>query len=274
MSMLEITLPENLSQAIEGRLALAVQLAIRAGEVTLHYFRNNNYQVDRKRDRSPVTQADIESETTIRNGIAEHFPEDTVSGEELGTIRGSSEFEWIIDPIDGTKSFISGVPLYSTLIGLTKQNEPCIGVIYIPALREIVFAAVGKGAWYQMDGGTLQRATVSRQSVLSDSLFVTSEVANFGARSVSAAYTELERAAYITRSWGDGYGYLLVATGRAEIMVDPLVHPWDAAAVIPVIEEAEGRCTDWSGKRSHLSGDLVATNGLLHEEVLNHLAVR
>jgi histidinol phosphatase-like enzyme (inositol monophosphatase family) len=268
----EVTLPESDGG---GRLGLALRLAQSASQSTLGYFRTDSYQVERKNDRSPVTRADKEAEQLVRAMVAEHYPDDGILGEEFGKVAGRSPFEWIIDPIDGTKSFISGVPLYSTLIALTLHGEPIVGVIAIPALGELVVGIRGHGAWYGQDRGTgvrlLQPTRVSNVSDLSEGLFVVSQVDNFGKRNAQTAYESLERHAYVTRSWGDGYGYLLVATGRAELMVDPIVNPWDIAAVAPVILEAGGRFSSWSGSYDIHAGHCFASNGHVHDLALTAL---
>jgi histidinol-phosphatase len=268
---MSLTIDSTLASAHQGRVGAAVEIALAAGRVTLEYFQKTNYQVQRKRDRSPVTNADVEAEKLIRSRLADLFPNDAILGEELGQQAGSSEYQWIVDPIDGTKSFISGVPVYSTLVGVTHKDQCVIGAIAIPALDEIVFACKGQGAWYSKSGSVPQRTQVSVRDQLADSLFVLSQVDGFASRGAMDNYLAVEKQAYITRTWGDGYGYLLVATGRAEMMIDPIVNPWDVAAILPVILEAGGRCTDWSGVESYRSGDLVATNGLLHDQVLDLL---
>lgn len=263
---------------LAGRIAFALELASCASEITLGYFRTTEYRVERKSDRSPVTAADKEAEQAVRRLVTERFPLDSILGEEFGSSSGTSEYEWIIDPIDGTKSFISGVPLYSTLVGMTFRGTPTLGVIAIPALGEICVAAKGFGAWYanaspeyQADGLVLRRTVVSGTPSLSDGLFLTSQVDNFERRQAMGAYTELERQAYVSRSWGDGYGYLLVATGRAELMVDPIVNPWDVAAVAPIIEEAGGRFTSWSGEFDIRAGHCLASNAHVHDAALSCL---
>ena len=276
MTFPDFQLPPSLSNAMDGRVAFALSLAVAASRETLKFFRTSQFQVERKSDRSPVTRADKQAEQVVRAMVTESFPRDAILGEEFGSVPGQSEFEWIIDPIDGTKSFISGVPLYSTLVGMTVAGQPQIGVITIPALGEIIIAAKGLGAWYgqsmtQQSGVPLARAYVSKQSRLEDGLLVTSQVDNFSHRKAESAYRELEAAAYVSRTWGDGYGYLLVATGRAEVMVDPIVNPWDVAAVAPVIEEAGGRFSSWAGEYDIRAGHCVGSNGLVHEQVLSRL---
>ncbi len=267
-------LPAELAAIEQNRMGAAVELAILAGKSTLRYFRTKAFQVERKSDRSPVTIADKEAEQLIRREVEKRFPGDAILGEEFGAAEGNSEYKWIVDPIDGTKSFISGVPLYSTLVGVTRNNQPYIGVIYIPALDEIVVAAVGAGAWYTQGDEPWQPARVSSQSDLGEGLFVLSQADNFDARGARQSLDKITEASYVTRTWGDGYGYLLVATGRAEVMIDPIVNPWDVAAVMPVILEAGGNYTDWNGTPSITTGDGVGSNGLVHSLVLELLKLR
>jgi histidinol-phosphatase len=251
----------------KARLVFAVAAARAAGQHTLKYFQRS-LAVERKSDSSPVTIADREAEQLLRASIAAAYPDDGVLGEELGEAKGTSGYRWILDPIDGTKSFISGVPLYATLVGLEKEGESVLGVILIPALDECVYAARGQGAWRTRAGSQPIPARVSTRDRLADGLFVTSEVKTFVQLNRKEAYDRLQSAAWLTRTWGDGYGYLLVATGRAELMVDPKMSVWDAAAVQPVIEEAGGKFTDWTGRATIYGGEAIATNGLVHAEAL------
>ncbi len=268
-------LPPELQTKLDGRVAFALHLATIASRVTLDYFRTNEFRVERKSDRSPVTKADQQAEQAIRSALAQSYPDDGILGEEFGSIAGGSDYEWIIDPIDGTKSFISGVPLYSTLVAMTIRGEPSIGVIAIPAMGELIIAAAGAGAWYgQTINGVptpLVRSHVSTQSQLEDGLMVSSQTDNFSKRGAERAYLALESTAYITRTWGDGYGYLLVATGRAEAMIDPIVNPWDVAAVAPILQEAGGRFSSWEGKYDFRATHCLGSNGLVHDQVLAHL---
>ena len=265
----------NENDPLLARLDLARQIAAEAGRITLKYFRDPQLAVERKADASPVTVADRESEQFMRDEIAKYFPRDGIVGEEFGEQEGDSEYCWILDPIDGTKSFVSGVPLYGCLVGLAKDGDAVAGVIQMPALNECVYAATGQGAWLQTGGGDPEPARVSSRGQLSESLFCTTAVRTFADRTDGqgmAAYGRLQAAANLTRTWGDCYGYLLVATGRAEIMVDPVISVWDACAVKPIVEEAGGTFTDWHGKATIHSQEGVATNGLFHPEVLSVLA--
>lgn len=252
---------------LEQRLKLAVQIATEAGELTLDYFRTG-VTVERKGDDSPVTIADREAEKLLRRRIEETFPDDAILGEEFPEKDGANEFRWILDPIDGTKSFIHGVPLYGTLIGIEMSGEASAGVIRIPALDQTVFAAVGSGAWHIDGDSPAQPAKVSSCERLAESLFVTSEVICFDEVGRREAFDRLQEAARLTRTWGDAYGYFMVATGQAELMVDPYLSAWDAAPMLPVLREAGGTFTDWQGNPTIHGNEAIGTNGAILKEVL------
>lgn len=257
-----------LDDEVSLRLDLAVRVARAAGQLTGQYFQHGALAVERKADNSPVTIADREAEQLLRREIASAFPDDSILGEEFGVVDGTSGYRWILDPIDGTKSFIAGVPLYSTLVGVQYRQQCRLGVIYLPALDEIVYGALGGGAYYCHANEPPRRARVSTRSHLADAIFVTSQVNSFAVRGAAEAFTRLERSCYITRTWGDAYGYFLVATGRADIMIDPIMNLWDAAAILPVLIEAGGSFTDWQGQTTVDHGEGVATNGRLLADVL------
>ncbi|MFV1969127.1 MAG: histidinol-phosphatase [Pirellulaceae bacterium] len=256
--------PEDLSARLETALAIARA----AGERTLNDFQRGNFTVERKSDNSPVTRADREAEQLMRAAITDRFPRDAIVGEEFGEQPGTSGFTWVLDPIDGTKSFICGVPLYAVLVGIVYDRIGVAGVILIPGLDECVYASQGRGAWYVQGDAEPRAARVSTRERLSDGLFVTSQIDSFAECGARDVYERLEQTAYITRTWGDAYGYLLVATGRAEVMVDPLMNVWDAAAIQPVIVEAGGSFTDWRGEPTIYHGEGVATNAHVRDEVL------
>jgi len=260
-------MPTDLPAELVDRWKFAVELAKAAGQHTLSYFQRD-LQVDRKADHSPVTIADREAEMLARERIARSFPSDAILGEEYGETSGNSGYRWIIDPIDGTKSFIAGVPLYSTLLGLELSGRSVMGVIYLPALNEGVHAVRGGGAWYFAHNAPQSPARVSARTQLADGILLTSQVDSFAQRGAADVFHRLEKTAYITRTWGDGYGYFLVATGRADVMIDPVMHLWDAASLQPVLEEAGGTFTDWRGEPTIYSGEGIATNGLMLDEVL------
>ena len=255
------------------RLQAAVRFAREAGQWTLRYFRQAHVQVERKQDDSPVTIADREAETLLRDRIAAAFPDDAILGEEHGETPGTSGFRWVLDPIDGTKNFIHGGPMYTTLVAVLEGETPRLGVIESPATSETVYAQTGGGCWY-VDHSKSQQpesARVSAVRTLADALLLTSEVASFThyrTPDAMPAFLELQRRARVVRTWGDGYGYLMVATGRADVMIDPAVNLWDAAAIQPIIEEAGGRFSNWTGTATVHSGEALATNGLLTEATL------
>ncbi|MCC6508326.1 MAG: inositol monophosphatase [Pirellulaceae bacterium] len=263
--------PESLLTGFDGRLAAALHLATTAGDSTLEYFQTDRFAVERKGDNSPVTIADKNAERLVRERLAQQFPNDAILGEEFGTQAGSTEFEWIVDPIDGTKSFIGGVPMYSTLLALVHQGKVLAGAIYIPPLREMIFAVQGRGAWWSYAGKPAERAQVSTRD-LAHGMFVTTQFDSFRKRGAETGLAKLEQASFVTRTWGDGYGYLLVATGRAEVMVDPIANPWDLASVQIVIDEAGGRFSSWQGKPTYSDGDGIGSNGVVHAQVLSFLA--
>ena len=268
-------------------LELATRIATEAGELTLRHYRRagtDPVDVESKADGSPVTIADREAERLLRDRIAAAFPDDGILGEEWGEEPGSSGRRWILDPIDGTKSFVHGVPLYGVMVALEADGEAVVGVLRFPPLDETVAAARGLGcAWNGI------RVRVSDVAALDQALVLTSGDARPRERPAAAAPTsptsptspapdaglatrvnglnEIAGRARIFRTWGDCYGYALVATGRAEAMLDPILNAWDAAAVRPIIEEAGGVFTDWDGTPSHLSGHAVATNAALADRI-------
>ena len=264
--------PQSWAAEHEGRLVAMIEVAQAAGKHTLNYFGRADLVIDAKADESPVTVADREAEQLVRREIISRFPHDTIQGEEFSEQPGTSPYRWVVDPIDGTKSFVCGVPLYSTLLALEFDGEPLAGIIFIPAMGEMVAASLGKGCWHrQSDGHDWEKASVSEKSDLNEAVFVTSQVDSFDARNAAKSYKALEKAAWLTRSWGDGYGYLMVSTGRADVMVDPECNAWDVAAILPVVSEAGGKFSDWAGNATTRGGDGVGTNGKLHGLVLSAL---
>jgi histidinol phosphatase-like enzyme (inositol monophosphatase family) len=259
--------------AVAARLEAALAATRLAAAETLRWFGGAGLVVDTKADDSPVTQADRAAEAVLRQELLGRFAADAFLGEETGGTPGTSGYEWIVDPIDGTKSFIRGVPLYATLVGCRREGRGVLGVIAIPALDETVYAARGGGAWHVRGAAAPVAARVSPRATLREALLCSSDFTSFarwsgGVDAGNAARQRLEAACGVVRTWGDGYGYLLVATGRADVMVDPLMNAWDAAAVETVVTEAGGRFTDWAGRDRIDSGDGAASNGLLHDAVL------
>ncbi|MBW3597122.1 MAG: histidinol-phosphatase [Planctomycetes bacterium] len=261
---------KNRDSELAAKLDFAVAAAREAGWLTLSYFQREDLQVDRKEDASPVTAADHAAEQLLRERIGERFPQDGIVGEEFGESAGESGQRWILDPIDGTKSFICGVPLYGTLVGLEREGRGVIGVIYVPALDECVYAARGLGAWYTKGEASPRPAKVSQRSLF-EGTFLTSQVDSFEERGAGEAFRRLQSQASITRTWGDCYGYLLVATGRAEAMVDPVMNLWDAAALQPILEEAGGAYTDWQGEPTIHNDEGLGAGPRAQREVLEVL---
>ncbi len=262
---------ERESSQLDARLEFATQIALEAGKQTLELFHSAGLKVEHKADGSPVTLADRQAEQLLRQRIGQQFPDDAILGEEFGESPGSSGFRWVLDPIDGTKSFVSGVPLYTTLVAVLKQDHPLIGVIFAPAAGEMVYACRGEGCWHIVDSGAPSRARVSDVNKLEEAVFLTTAVKPFTTERATDArhvYDQLQSASRVTRTWGDAFGYLLVATGRAEVMIDPAMNLWDAAALQPVIEEAGGKFFDWQGQATVHGGEAVATNAALAEQVL------
>ena len=251
------------------RLERAVRFAEEAGRLTLDYFDRPALKIEWKGDNTPVTAADKGAEQLLREKIAAEFPDDAILGEEFPDKPGTSGFRWILDPIDGTKSFIHGVPLYSTLIGVEREGEPVIGVIRIPALDLSVWAEKGSGAFESGPNlPTPVRARVSTTAEADRALFLTSEVKTFYETGRGDFYRRAEEKFYLTRTWGDAYGYYLVATGRADLMVDPEMSPWDAGPLLTILEEAGGHFTDWAGNRTIFGGEGIASNDALFPTIL------
>lgn len=251
---------------LEELRAFAERLAEAAGEVALSYF-HKHVEVELKSDQSPVTVADRETERFIRAAITERYPDHDILGEEYGagdTTAGCA-FKWVVDPIDGTKAFIAGVPLYTTLIALLYDGEPVIGVIRNGVLRETVSAAVGHGC--TMNGTPCR---VSREASLENARLNVTDYASLS-RKLPAFVDRILPLVRSANTWADAYGYLLVATGRADIMMDPAMSLWDIAPLRPIITEAGGSFTDLDGSDSGTGTSALATNGLLHDRLLQML---
>lgn len=252
--------------SIEQLLATAQQAAFEAGRHTLAHFGIAS-EVNTKEDGTPFTRADTEAEAVLRRFIHSVFPDHGILGEEGGEEEGTVPIRWIIDPIDGTHSFIHGVPLFGTLVGVEVAGEVVAGVIYLPALNEMV--AAGRGLGCTWNGRPCRVSDCSR---LEESVVVTSD--QTAAQGRSPSFSRFIAGTALQRTWGDCYGYALLATGRVDIALDSQAGPWDVAAILPIVEEAGGRVTDWRGRRTAFGGDAVATNGRLHEAVLGILQER
>ena len=240
-----------MQEDLEGYRQFAEELALEAGEITLSYF-HSEIEVDLKADDSPVTVADRETERFIRARIGARYPDHTIIGEEGGEEGRDSRYSWIIDPIDGTRAFIHGVPLYTVLIAFAVDAEPLLGVIHAPALRETVSGAVGCGTRY--NGG---RTTLSGERKLSKARLHATDFADLYARfpeGTSALLSQAKNA----RTWADGYGYLMLVTGRADLMLDPAMHLWDIAPLYPILNEAGASWLDFQGRRDMPGDSIIA----------------
>jgi histidinol phosphatase-like enzyme (inositol monophosphatase family) len=243
-------------------LDFAVDAAWQAGQLTLAHFQAG-VAVEQKADESPVTVADRGAEELLRRLIESRFPAHAVFGEEFGEADRDSTHRWIIDPIDGTRSFIRGVPLYGVLIGLEIAGEMVAGVAHFPALGEMIAAARGEGC--RWNG---RQARVSGVSRLDQALVVYTDCGGFADYGRAEAWARIQQASHTQRGWGDCYGHCLVATGRAEVMLDPIMSVWDCAALPPILQEAGGTFTDWNGDPYIDSGHALSTNGVLFDQVM------
>jgi len=254
----------SVAPADSNLLNAAVALAREAGDITLEHFQTSTLGVEFKDDNTPVTIADRSAEAHVRSRLAELFPRDAIIGEEDADAAGTSDRTWVIDPIDGTKSFTHGVPLYSNLIAVVDEHGPAVGVINLPALGETVWAGRGLGCF--LNGDPCSVSTVDRldRAAMSASQFEGFPPAVFAKWSASGA---------IIRTWGDGYGYALLATGRLEAMVDHGCNWWDIAPMRVIIPEAGGRITGWDRTENPEGGSIMATNGALHDTFLNLVAI-
>jgi len=254
------------SPGLDTLLDDAVRWAEEAGRITLDFF-GGRLEADAKSDGTPVTKADRAAEGRLRERIHARYPEHGILGEEFGEERPDAELRWILDPIDGTRSFMHGVPLYGVLVGVEVDGVPSVGVAHFPALRETVAAATGRGC--TLNG---RPCAASRIEGLESALVVTTDVERALSAPIGAGWRTLQRRAAFSRSWGDCYGHVLVATGRADVMVDPILNAWDASPFLAILTEAGGRFTDLSGEATIHGGSGVSTNGLLHAEVLSVLS--
>ncbi len=243
-------------------LDFTVRLSEEAAEIILRYYKGS-FVTELKRDGSFVTAADREAESHLRQSINRAFPDDGILGEEEGERAGRSNRRWIIDPIDGTYSFVHGVPLFGVLIGLEVETEVVLGVTNLPALSEVIYAARGLGCFWNGKPSRVSSTPSLDQALLLSTDFQACKKYGFG-----AAAERLQTRAAARRTWGDCFGHILVATGRADIMLDPIMNVWDCAALLPIVEEAGGTFTDWNGQRTIRGGNAISTNGALFESVM------
>lgn len=240
----------------------AIEIAKLGGHHTLSYYKKE-MEVERKADSSPVTVADRETELLMREEIIKRFPDHGIVGEEHGKHNPESEVQWILDPIDGTKSFIHGLPFYTTLIGILYKNEPVSGVIFAPALEELCEAAKGEGA--RLNGKTCSVRTCES---LKKATFLTTDVTTAATFDLDTPLQNLLQKTRMHRTWGDAYGHMMVATGRADIMFDPVLNIWDAAPLLTILQEAGGIFCDVNGKETIQTGNGISCSRELIDEIL------
>ncbi|HEU5238112.1 MAG TPA: inositol monophosphatase family protein [Pyrinomonadaceae bacterium] len=251
------------TNSLKQLIDFAVQVCEGAGDITARYF-SRSIAAERKADNSFVTIADREAERHIRSRIERAFPDDGILGEEEGEKLGKPGRRWIIDPIDGTFSFVHGVPLYAVLLALEIDNEPALGVVNLPELNEIVWAGIGLGCF--LNG---EPARVSSTGSLAKSLLLCTDFDSCREHGYGPACERLQRRVEGRRTWGDAYGHVLVATGRADIMLDPIMNVWDCAALLPIVQEAGGTFTTWRGEKTINGGNAISTNKALFAEVMS-----
>jgi histidinol-phosphatase len=253
-------------------LAVALVLASEADLVAIDRYRAQDLDVQLKPDRSQVTDADTRVERIIREHLADARPEDSILGEEFGT-QGTSNRQWILDPIDGTSNFVRGVPIWGALISLVIDGVPEVGVVSAPALGRRWWAATGHGAWMQHDGAEPRRLHVSGISDLAEATLSYNSLKHWDDYGRLDQLVALSREVGRTRAFGDLWSYMLLAEGAIDIAGEFDVKPWDIAALVPIVREAGGRITDVDGTDALDTLSVIATNGILHDEILRRVAV-
>lgn len=240
----------------------AIEFARAGGALTLEHFRTT-LDVIRKSDASPVTVADRDAEWLIREAVLKRYPDHGIIGEEHGIVNPDARVQWILDPIDGTQSFIHGIPLYTTLIGVLVDGQPTVGIIYAPAMDELCDAAIGLGT--RLNGVPVR---VRQTTDLSQATLLTTDQRNIARYGRIDVVDALIADVGLHRTWGDAYGHMMVATGRADIMIDPILNIWDAAALYPCVMEAGGVYMDVDGNADIRSGNGISVVPGLRDELL------
>ena len=245
-------------------IGFAKELADASAGVIRQYFRTN-YEVITKADESPVTIADRRAEEVMRSLIMERFPEHGILGEEHGTYQPDADYQWVLDPIDGTKAFVSHSYLFGTLIALLKNGRPILGVINHPLLNDFL---VGMGGQTWLNGRRVQVRPCNR---IEDAILLSAPIWTVHQYQNGPALLALSQRVQRYNNWGDCHGYYVVAVGGADIMGDPIMNPWDLMALIPIIEGAGGVITDWQGNDASRGQSIIATGGTIHDEVIRLL---
>jgi histidinol-phosphatase len=257
--------------AVRDDVALALRLADQADAVTMERFGALDLRVDTKPDLTPVTDADRSVENALRDVLSQERPDDPVLGEEFGGTATFAGRQWVIDPIDGTKNFVRGVPVWATLIALLHDGVPVAGVASAPALQRRWWAGSGEGAFASFAGGTPRRVSVSSVADLESASLSFSSLSGWRDEGLRDRFIEFTDAVWRVRAYGDFLSYCLLAEGAVDIAAEPEVSPWDLAALDIVVREAGGEFTNLAGTPGPHGGSAIATNGLLHEAILNRL---
>lgn len=254
-------------------LRLAHILADSVDGLTMRRFKAQDLHVETKPDLTPVTDADREAESVIRSQLGRVRNRDAVIGEEFGT-SGSGSRKWVIDPIDGTKNFVRGVPVWATLIGLVEDDQVVAGVVSAPALNRRWWAALGSGAFTGRSLSQATRLSVSSVNQLSDASLSYSSLTGWRDLGVRDQFIELTDSVWRTRAYGDFWSYCLVAEGAVDIAVEPELNLYDMAALVPIVTEAGGRFTSLKGQDGPFGANAIASNGVLHDAALDILGTR
>lgn len=255
-----------LSEKILGELkTFAGTLADAAREIVAGYHALPHTEIEIKPDGSPVTVADKECERRLREMIHAAFPQHGIIGEEFGNENTDAEFVWSLDPIDGTKSFVSRIPLYGILMGLLHEGKPCLGIIDQPVTRERI---VGDGKVTEYNGVPVR---VAETPSVDKALLLTTDLLDCETEHPNENWNELLHRVRLFRTWGDCYAYMMIANGRADIMADPVLSPWDLYPLLPILEGAGAKVTDWRGNEALSGKSILAANPRLHDEALSIL---
>ncbi len=254
---------------LKKRVDFALEVARSAGNTAANYFGTNKLNTEYKKDESPVTAADRACEEFIRSRIEQVYPEDGIVGEEFGVKKGSSGLNWYIDPIDGTQSFVTGVPFFATMIALETAGDSVMGVVHFPMLNETVYAFKGGGTWWKRHtADTFEKAHVTKTPSLSQARMTSSSINYFRQTQREEILYDVSKKAKWVHGWGDSFGQILVATGRLDLTLDPLMFDWDSMPLKPIVEEAGGVFADFKGQRTAFGKSAFSCNPKLHEEVL------
>ena len=246
-------------------LEFAKLLAVKSGALISTYFGSHDVEAEIKSDQTPVTVADREAEQLIRKMILNRFPTHGIVGEEYGAENEGADYVWVIDPIDGTKTFMTGVPLFGTIVCLKYKGEPIVGMVHQPILNQILLGD-GEQCWLND-----KIVSVRKTAKIEEAVLLTSDPINPSRYKGDAKWNKLVQQVKLYRTWGDCYGYLLLATGWADIMVDPIVSPWDFQGIIPIIRGANGTITNWEGEDPLNGNSVIASNKILHRKVIDIL---